>query len=180
MPKVQTLLMGAAVVLVLIAIGACARSCKEGLVGVKLLSKMHRDKKAGCMRLLCETDHAALLAACQELLHQVETGDLKPGTYDFGSDPHPKTSRFPEPIVELRPSCVYVEADRIMVEMMGGLDHFGVDVYVEGFDGTRFAGFKYGDKELVPGLWYYDDGYDENPRYGRKIDALIENCKKDK
>jgi len=171
-------LVGAAVVLVVIAIGAYVWLCQGGLFGVMLVSRMHRDKEAGLQRLLCETDHEALLAACQELLHWVETGDLEPGKYGFKSDPHAETSRFPEPIVELRPSCVYVEADRIMVEMMGGLDHFGVDVYVEGFDGTRFAGFKYGDKELVPGLWYYDDGYDENRRYGRKIDALLENSKK--
>ena len=65
-----------------------------------------------------------------------------------------------------------------MIEMMGGMDHYGVSVYREDYSGTQFAGFKYGDRELVPGLWYYDDGYDENPRYGKKIEGLLDGGKR--
>ncbi len=180
MTRKRMLLVGGVVTLVALAIGAYVWLCQGGLLAVTVVSQMHEDKETGLQRLLCETDHEALLAACQALLHRVEAGKLEPGKYSFGANPDSETARFPKPIVDLGPNCVYVEASRIMIEMMGGFDHYGVTVYREDYDGTHFAGFKYGDKELIPGLWYYDDGYDENPRYGKQIDALLENSKQGK
>jgi hypothetical protein len=61
--------------------------------------------------------------------------------------------------------------------MHGGMDHFGVKIYPEDFKKPRDY-FEYGDRELLPGLWYYDDGYLNNPEYDKRIDELIEKHKK--
>ena len=131
--------------------------------------------------LLCETDHEALLEACRELSRRAGRGDLKPGRYDVRSDRHSKVSQFPQPILELAPGYVYIDendSNRVMVAMHGGLDHFGVEAYTEDYKKPSFVGFKFGDKELIPGLWYYDDGYDHNPLlYDKRIEELIKEHK---
>lgn len=96
----------------------------------------------------------------------------------MGIDHHPETSRFPKPILDLAPNYVNIDEDdcgRVMVEMLGGLSHFGVLAYTEDYQKASWA--VYGDKELIPGLWYYDDGYEGNPRYQKKIDALLQKRK---
>ena len=144
------------------------------------MKDVKRDVKQRQARLLCETDHQALLEACRELSRQGAKGDLKPGRYSIRRDPDPDTSQFPQPILDLRPSYVYIDENdsgRVMVEMYGGLYHFGVEAYTEDYQKPPFAGFKFGDKELIHRLWYYDDGYEENPEYDKVIEALIQKGK---
>jgi hypothetical protein len=63
-----------------------------------------------------------------------------------------------------------------MVELFGGFLHYGVMAYPE--DYRYDAHLWYGDKQLIPGLWYFDDAYrDEYPRHKKKIDALIQKGK---
>jgi len=131
------------------------------------------------VRLLCETDHKVLLEACRELSRRAGRGDLKPGRYNVRRDRHPQASRFPKPILDLNPSYVYIDENdsgRVMVEMHGGLLHFGVLAYTEDYK-KSFPSFKYGDKELIDGLWYYDDGYLNNPEYDKPIEALMQKGK---
>ncbi len=128
------------------------------------------------MRLLCKTDHQAFLEACNELSRQVAEGNLKPGKYDvlFSSDL--EVSKFPRPLLEIRPR--YTNRDendsgRAMIEMTGVLEiHFGVEAYTEDFK-RPYDTYSYGDKELIPRLWYYDDGHRDNPEYEKIIEALI-------
>jgi hypothetical protein len=132
------------------------------------------------VRLLCDTDHQVLLEACNELSRQVAQGKLKPGKYDILFSSDPEVSKFPREILELRPRYIYIDENdygRITIEMTGGLDiHFGVYAYTEDFK-TPYKSFKYGDKELIPRLWYYDDGYENNPEYDKTIEALIQKRK---
>jgi len=129
------------------------------------------------IRLLCKTSHHALLEACRELSRRVSRGDLKPGRYRILIDPDPEVSQFPQPILDLRPSYVRIEeSGRVMLEMLGGLGHFGVNAYPEDYE-KPIPSYKYGDKKLVDGLWYYDDGYHDNPDYHKKIDALLQKGK---
>jgi len=60
--------------------------------------------------------------------------------------------------------------------MLGGLDHVGVMAYPEDFKET-WPNFKYGHKELVPGLWYYDDLYEGDPKYDERVEALLKKRK---
>lgn len=132
------------------------------------------------VRLLCKTDHQALLEACNKLSKQVANGDLKPGKYMVLINPDPDVSKFPRPILELRPRYVYLDdySGRVLIEMTGALEvHFGVCAYPEDFN-VPSKGFEYGDKELIPRLWYYDDGYRDNPEYEKIIEALMQKGKK--
>ena len=137
-----------------------------------------RDAQHRQVRLLCKTNHQALLEACNELSKQVAEGNLKPGRYSVYRKPDPEASRFPKPILDLEPSYVYIDKNdcgRVMVEMLGGLGHFGVEAYTEDYKKPSYS--EYGDKELIPGLWYYDDGYDGNPEYDKRIEALMKKGK---
>ncbi|UCC98850.1 MAG: hypothetical protein JSW66_02945 [Phycisphaerales bacterium] len=126
-------------------------------------------------RLLYHTDHQALLDACREISRRVVIGDLRPGTYNIRVDPDPEASSFPQVILDLAPNYVYVDegySGRVMLEMHGGLGHLGVQAYPEDYKSPSYS--KFGDKELIDGLWYYDDGYRKNPQWEKKTEALIQ------
>ena len=132
------------------------------------------------VHLLCKTDHQALLEACNKLSEQVAKGNLKPGEYGVRIGPDPEVSKFPRPILDLSPSYVYIDENdsgRVLIEMLGGLiGHFGVLAYTEDYK-KPYRTYSYGDKELIPGLWYYDDGYRDNPEYEKIIEALTQKGK---
>ncbi|MHC4302004.1 MAG: hypothetical protein ACYS7Y_32475 [Planctomycetota bacterium] len=128
--------------------------------------------------LLCETDHEALLKAGREILDQIPEDYLDTDGKRVAGVLHlPKGVRIPEIIQDIRPRGFFVDYDGYLImEMHGGMDHFGVRIYPEDYkEPDRY--FKYIDRELLPGLWYYDDGYIHNPEYDKRIDTLIEKNK---
>ncbi len=133
------------------------------------------------IRLLCRTDHLALLEGCQELSRQASAGKLLTDMdYRFRPWPWPyrTVSRFPKAIRTLRPSSIYINEDgRVMVEMFGGLSHFGVYAYPEGYK-KKYPEYKYGDRELIPNLWYYDDDYHKDPQFDEAITAIMTRFRK--
>ena len=48
--------------------------------------------------------------------------------------------------------------------------------YTEDFK-EPWPNFKFGDKELLPGLWYYDDLYQGDRKYDERIQALLKKRK---
>lgn len=157
---------------VIVAFGGFALYCVACMV---MLGSPDTD--ALRVRLLYETDHAVLLEACRDLARRVIAAELKPKMYQMTGKPDPETATFGPPILELEP--VYVVVDKsgmIMVAMIGGLDHIGVCAYPESF--SRQACAVRGDRELIPGLWYYDDGYEARPRdWDRHIEKLRRKAK---
>jgi hypothetical protein len=131
-------------------------------------------------RLLCETDRQALLDACRELSRQVSSGKLKPGSYSVRRRPDPEVAQFPEPIRALRPDHVAIDKTdgHVQIMMSAGWDNFGMYAYPEDFK-KRFP-FEYRDRELLKGLWYYDDLYrhGREDEYDRKVDAMLSICGK--
>jgi len=115
------------------------------------------------VRLLYESDHAALLEACRDLGRRAIAGELKAGMYKVKGSADAVVQAFPRRILELEPVYVVVgEEGEITVAMIGGLDHIGVYGYPEGY--SRSACAARGDRELIGGLWYYDDGYNARPQ----------------
>jgi hypothetical protein len=136
---------------------------------------IRRDTEQSRVRLLCETDHEALLGACREVLRQVADGKLKTGVYVGG-----QIAQFPEPIPSLRPDHVTVGEDgKLKIEMMYvGWSSLGVYAYREGYPDYPPPSKK-GDRKLLDGLWYYDDGYLGDPDgYDKYIDNLLRRCGK--
>lgn len=130
------------------------------------------------IRLLCKTDYQTLLESSRELLKLVARGEIKPGRYYLrGSRRPPVVSEFPQPIMDLAPNYVYIQDGHVRLEMHGGMDHLGVCAYPEDFE-MPDTSFKYGNRELIEGLWYYDDEYFNNPTYDKKIESLIRKGKK--
>lgn len=146
---------------------------QEDLSDHEFMQVLYKFSQKRRVRLLYKTDHQALLGACRELSRRVSVGDLKPGKYLLsGSSRRKEVSQFPQPILDLGPINVFIDYDgRVMLEMAGGLDHFGVSAYPEDYKKPPHTE-KLGDKKLIPGLWYYDDGYRDNPEYEKIIEAL--------
>ena len=113
----------------------------------KAVRGVEKERKVLMTRLLCETDHQA--------------------------------SRFPKVILDLQPRYVHINENnsgRVGIPIFEGFDHFGVNAYTEDYmeSGPKH---EYGDRELIPGLWYYDDGYIDDPEYDKKIEALMRKAK---
>lgn len=126
--------------------------------------------------ILCDTDHQALLKAGREILSKIPKDRFHPhsdGGIDSGIFSVPEGIQIPQAIKDLKSGFVIDYDGYLRIEMHGGMDHFGVKIYPEDYKKPRDY-FKYGDRELLPGLWYYDDGYLHNPEYDKRIDELIE------
>ena len=127
--------------------------------------------------LLCDTNHQALLKAGREILNQAPKDRMNPqpdGIRVLGDIGVPSGVEIPRAIQDLKPHVCLISLDGYLtLEMHGGMDHFGVRIYPEDYkEPDRY--FKYGDRELLPGLWYYDDGYIHNPGYDKRISMLID------
>jgi hypothetical protein len=127
------------------------------------------------VRLLCETDHQALLHAGRDVLAQVLIQNVAPDGRRMGGDiAIPPRVRLPQAIRVLRPHGMVANYDGYLtIEMHGGMTHFGVRVYPTDFNEPG-PDFRYGDRRLLDGLWYYDEGYlFHAEEYDKRIDTLI-------
>jgi hypothetical protein len=115
--------------------------------------KAHKQKDI----LIYQTDHTALREACRKVSEESFTGKWEFKSYNMDETSNPAISKFPQIILHLKPSYVTIsENGTILIELLGGLGHVGVIAYPKDFK-PPYKDFKYGDKELVPGLWYYED-----------------------
>ena len=121
--------------------------------------------------LLIKTDYHALLEACREVLKRE---DLVPGrAYNASRLELPKVIR------KLGPSAIRKNDNFLNIYIRGFNDRFGVYAYPQDFE-VPYKGFEYGGKKLIPGLWYYDEGYTPkpDPEYDKWIEAFIQKGKK--
>lgn len=134
----------------------------------------------GRVRLLCETDHEALLAAGREILRLGPNDPMKympRGPIHIDGFAVPRGVPIPRVIRKLRPhACLINFNGYVVLQMQEGLTTFGVKIYPEGFKTPRRY-FKPGNRELLRGLWYYDYRYRRDPAYNKKIDEIIQTGK---
>ena len=131
------------------------------------------------VRLLYETDHEALLKAGREILSNgPDPRKYRPfGPIHIDGFPVPRGVPIPRVIRKLRPHAVLINFNGYLVlHMREGIENYGVKVYPEGFK-TPGDPFRYGHRELLPGLWYYDYRYRHDPQYNKRIDALMQEGK---
>ena len=125
--------------------------------------------------LLCEVDHQALLEAGREVLSQVTNGHLRYGSYLVRDGCLPNGFCLPQAVADLGPRRILaVEEGYLMIEIRGGIDQFGVNVYPADFK-QPFSGFPCGDRKLIDGLWYFDAQY-KWPDYAESIDKMLRKC----
>ncbi len=130
--------------------------------------------------LLYHTDHEELLKAGRQILSQ---GPKDPMNYmHYGPQhiegfPAPRGVRIPKVVRKLRPHATLINRNSyVVLQMQGGLADFGVRIYPEGFKGRRYY-FTCGNRELLPGLEYYDYKYNRIPEYDKIIDEIIQKGK---
>ena len=130
--------------------------------------------------LLYHTDHEVLLKAGRQILSQ---GPKDPMNYRYYGPQHiegftvPRGVRIPKVIRKLRPHASLINRNGyVVLQMQGGLTDFGVRIYPEGFKGRRYY-FTCGNRELLPGLEYYDYKYNRIPDYDKRIDEIIKKGK---
>jgi len=127
--------------------------------------------------LLYHTDHEALLKAGREILRQApkDPMDYRPlGPFHIDGFPVPMGVRIPKVIRKLRPHASLINRNGyVVLQMQGGMADFGVRIYPEGFKGHRYY-FTSGNRELLPGIEYYDYEYDHIPEYDKRIDEIIQ------
>jgi hypothetical protein len=126
--------------------------------------------------LLYHTDYEALLKAGREILKQgpKDPWNYRPlGPIHINGFPVPRGVRIPKVIRQLRPYATLINFNGfVVVQMKQGVVGFGVRIYPEGFK-TPHRDFQYGNRELLPGLWYFDDECSQNPEYDKKMDEII-------
>ena len=141
-----------------------------------LIIKESFNNRQRLVRLLSKTDHQALLEACREISKEVSAGNLDPNRYIVRYKPDPEVSRFPKLVLGIEPLYIDISSDgRIGLEISGALHHCGVRAYPKNYEKPS-DNFTYGDKEIIDGLWYYEDGYDS--KHGKWVDSLLKKGKR--
>ncbi len=147
--------------LILVAVWSCG------------ILRVFRNVQEKRVRLLCETDHHALLQACQELSRQVAAGELHPDRYHSRDGAWYPAIEVPQVIGELRPVLLSIDTNgRVVVSMAAGLSQFGAVAYPDGYQEPH-VNFHYGDRELIPNLWYFDMEYERGADYDRTVDSIM-------
>ncbi len=122
-------------------------------------------------RLLCRTDHQALLDSCRALSNHVSVSypEAAQGKV-YMRVPDSELSEFP--LIRRLGGRVFFVNGVVSIEFGGTMRHLGVKAYPEDYK-EPFSNYDHGDKELVPGLWYYDDTFNRQEDYGEKIDRML-------
>jgi hypothetical protein len=126
--------------------------------------------------LLYHSDHEALLMAGREILRQSpDPKNYKPvgRPIHILGFPVPRDVRIPKVVHQLRPHGIYINfGGYLVLQMNEGVTGFGFKIYPEGYN-MQLRNFQYGNRELIPGLWYFDDKYSRKPEYDKIIDYII-------
>ncbi len=110
--------------------------------------------------LIYQTNHAAILAACREmLLHKRDYGDHQhPGS---ASEPvsdyivlDSDDRRLPAVIRHFKPATITIKDDSVEIEMGGGFFHYGLTAFAQGAVSELHHKDLGGTRRLIPGLWY--------------------------
>jgi hypothetical protein len=114
------------------------------------MAKEYNKSTQRVTQFLSEGDYNLILSSCRELLRRVATGDMKGGQYSVSDSDDPEVSKFPKPILDLKPVYIIINGnDRIIVEMCGALRSCALMAFPEQHEG-------YDDAKLIDGLWYWD------------------------
>lgn len=154
-------------VVVVVVVGGCQSG---GSAPDRSMTASEREQARA--RLLCEANHRVLLERCREVARQFDAG-----LYVWNRLSAEEIARFPAAIRMLGPTYVSVDESGVVeVEIATKTSPMGVRAYPEGY-AEKHPQASYKDRELLEGLWYYDDGYRTDPEaYDRVIKVLLHAC----
>ena len=130
-------------------------------------------------RLLCKTDYKLLLKACRELPIPIQNPEnpmlgIKYSAKDISQNPPAGMSNISiKVITSLNPKLISVYDTGLVIFFMGDTSwSFGISAYSEEYKGPIPESL-FGDRELIPDLWYYDEHCRYDPNYINVINKLI-------
>ncbi len=137
-------------------------------------------------RLLSKTNYKHLLKACRELSIPIHNPDnpeifetrINYSAKDFSQNPSLGMSNISIKVIKyLNPQMISIYDTGLVIFSMGNTFwSFGISAYPEDYKG-KIPEWFLGDRELLPGLWYFDEKYKTNQNYNKEIDALIKKNK---
>ena len=136
----------------------------------KLMTKMLDELAVKKQRLLYQTDHRELLKACREVIGHYNEGKFSTAQISVGQERSAEDCKhIPEIILSLEPVSIWLDKGRVIVALIGGMDHAGVKAYAKDQDAVPGDD----DFKLIDGLLYYDDGLREaGADYKEYLDSL--------
>jgi hypothetical protein len=108
-------------------------------------------------KLLYQTDHQVLLKACRQVITRFNGGVYSRAKINIIDASANDLKQIPQIILDLEPVYVWINKNRVMVALIGGMDHAGVTAYMN----SQEAVASDDDFLLIDGLLYYDDGLRE-------------------
>jgi len=109
-------------------------------------------------RLLYQTDHHELLTACRKIIAIYRDGQFSRSKINIAdTQAAGDLERVPRIILDLEPVYIWFEDNRVIVALIGGMDHAGVQAYVNDDEAVTSDD----SLRLIEGLLYYDDGLRE-------------------
>jgi hypothetical protein len=110
-----------------------------------------------------------LLGACRQVITRYNDGVYSRAKINIIDASSNDLKQIPQIILDLKPVYVWIEKNRVMVALMGGMDHAGVTAYMN----SEEAEERNGNFALIDGLFYYDDGLreadDDNKDYLKSL-----------
>lgn len=141
-----------------------------GLLFLHIQMERHRVERR-LVHLLCETDHEWLLEACRNVSKRTAAGEYEAGRA-YAIRRYPGRYRLPQAILDVDPLFVKIDGEGLVWVELFWAPSQGVVAYPEGYEFR--TDHRAGDRELVPGLWFYDEHYSPKyPKYMEYIDGLI-------
>ena len=164
-----------------LVLGVCFTFWRAEITAGYLIHRDLRRMGRGMVKLLYDTDHVAFLAACREVATKSPKSS-GPGVISSISMGDAEFQKLPQIILDIYPSKVLVfslmgssighsDWDEFRIEWLGGIGGFrGVIAFPK--DATPEENDHMGDKKLIDGLWYYDEGYQLHPEYDKRLEKL--------
>ncbi|MDI9432362.1 MAG: hypothetical protein QM570_11640 [Planctomycetota bacterium] len=143
-----------------------------------VFGRLAADEDRALRQLFFHTDYPAFLEACRELSARQASGELEPGRYAAEPVDVGRWLELPDVITQFNPSSIDIHTQgRVSINLGHFLSRRGVTAYRENHE-PRSTGFKHGERELIPGLWYFDPDYALNAKYRKRMDALIDESER--
>jgi hypothetical protein len=124
---------------------------------MSFIIKINKELAVKKQKLLHQTDHEELLKACRRVITRYNDGVYSRAKINIIDAPVNDLKQIPQIILDLEPVYIWIDKNRVMVALMGGMDHAGINAYMNSGEAETSDD----DFVLIDGLLYYDDGLRE-------------------
>ena len=133
------------------------------------MERTHDRIERGITKILYQTDHVLFLKACRDYRRSIFQEQGSGQSLFLGDDP--EFQELPAVILAIEPGWVSFRENDVLIGWAGGITGTRwVEADVEGVTNERSPLLGY--RRLTNGLWYYDEGIENNSEYDKWLDEL--------